>query len=349
MIMEGYKDWTSEMKAGYLLRMLSNERVPEDQLELLQGWLCSNDNAEEKEKQLNLVFDQLFQKYSTPSERTYELLAMVHQKFGLPALERPVKKKVNFRKRIAFKIAAVIIPVLFLAGGALMFLKYNAGEPGTGVPETYLTVMAAAGQPNEVILPDGSKVRLANDTEMTYAEDFTAHRAVKLTGEAFFSVRSDRENPFTVETDKVSVTVLGTEFNMKAYPNDAQTVVSLASGSVEVKGESGNVRLAPMEEFRYDNRTGLFEVAAFEPEKVDRWKTGTKELKDMSLREALRTVSDFYDKHLVVVGKLPEDQQINTMLREAASIESVLQGMRFVSDDRFDYEIKDDTLFISAR
>jgi hypothetical protein len=84
-------------------------------------------------------------------------------------------------------------------------------------------------------LPDGSSVWLNASSNLTYDKDFGKElREVNLTGEAFFDVVKDPSHPFIIHTKVIDVKVLGTEFNVKAYPNDAFTETSLIRGSVEI-------------------------------------------------------------------------------------------------------------------
>ena len=88
-----------------------------------------------------------------------------------------------------------------------------------------------------ITLPDGSTARLNANTKIEYPEHFAAgHRNVKLSGEAFFVVNKDSTRPFRIETPTASVEVLGTSFNLSAYPN---------TDRVEVNVESGKVKLIP--------------------------------------------------------------------------------------------------------
>jgi transmembrane sensor len=84
-------------------------------------------------------------------------------------------------------------------------------------------------------LPDGSRVWLNASSDLTYDKDFGKNlREVNLVGEAFFDVVKDPAHPFIIHTKVIDVKVLGTKFDVKAYPNDAYTETSLIRGSVEV-------------------------------------------------------------------------------------------------------------------
>ncbi|HEY2722846.1 MAG TPA: FecR family protein [Chitinophagaceae bacterium] len=87
----------------------------------------------------------------------------------------------------------------------------------------------------QIQLPDGSSVWLNSSSNLTYDKDFGKDlREVNLTGEGFFDVVKDPSHPFIIHTKVIDVKVLGTEFNVKAYPNDAYTETSLIRGSVEI-------------------------------------------------------------------------------------------------------------------
>src|SRR5690606_10369715 len=105
------------------------------------------------------------------------------------------------------------------------------------------------GENTEIILPDGSTVLLNADSRLSWNRDFTdSLREIHLTGEAFFEVVRDTLRPFVVHTGDMDVTVLGTTFNVRAYPDDAQPITTLVSGSVEVAAkENKAVRLEPMQ------------------------------------------------------------------------------------------------------
>src|SRR5660398_29209 len=90
--------------------------------------------------------------------------------------------------------------------------------------DTYTTVTCALGDKTTMVLPDSSLVFLNSGSEITFNNNFKkGERQVSLVGEAYFSVTKDPENPFRIKTSEIEVEVLGTEFNLKAYP-DEQTI-----------------------------------------------------------------------------------------------------------------------------
>lgn len=98
-----------------------------------------------------------------------------------------------------------------------------------------LTITVPYGETLSVKLPDGTDVELNSGSRLLYARSFGDERNVKLEGEAFFDVVKENR-PFIVETFNSSVHVLGTSFNVKAWDEEAKTIVALQSGSVQVTG-----------------------------------------------------------------------------------------------------------------
>ncbi|WP_407643615.1 FecR family protein [Chitinophaga japonensis] len=98
---------------------------------------------------------------------------------------------------------------------------------------------AKAGERKKLQLPDGSALQLNGGSTLTLAADFNQHnRNVYLSGEAYFEVAPDARRPFLVHTPAILIKVLGTAFNVKAYPEDTVTETSLLEGAIQVYANS---------------------------------------------------------------------------------------------------------------
>ncbi|WP_158618097.1 FecR family protein [Chitinophaga lutea] len=123
-----------------------------------------------------------------------------------------------------------------------------ANSPLEGAPQQLVT---QKGSRSHIKLPDGTTVWLNAGSKLDYPKQFTGgKREVTLEGEAFFDVAKDADRPFTVRTKTFAIRVLGTEFNVRAYPQEDSAVTSLIRGAVEVvldETENRVVRLRPNE------------------------------------------------------------------------------------------------------
>lgn len=113
------------------------------------------------------------------------------------------------------------------------------------------------GNRSLLLLPDGSRVWLNAASDLQYPEHFSGNeRRVTLTGEAFFDVARDAAHPFIIHTRKMDIRVLGTSFNVKAYPEEATTEATLVTGSIEVHLKDrpeAAIRLQPNEKLVIPN------------------------------------------------------------------------------------------------
>jgi transmembrane sensor len=129
------------------------------------------------------------------------------------------------------RAAAVLIPFMLLGGLLTKFLF----TPASAARETLTVFEVPYGSKSTVVLPDGSNVILNAGSKLTYNNEFGyKHRNLKLLGEGYFKVAKNKALPFIVHTDNITVKATGTEFDVKAYPEDKTVETILVEGSVEV-------------------------------------------------------------------------------------------------------------------
>ena len=132
------------------------------------------------------------------------------------------------------RIAASLL-LLALCGSAAFYLGTNLTfDESAAVPVESYPVQ----QPRYVKLPDGSSVILNEGSHLEYGDFFNgATRQVSLAGEAFFDITHDSERQFIVHTGKLMTTVLGTAFNIRAYPDQSDIIVTVTRGKVKVSDD----------------------------------------------------------------------------------------------------------------
>lgn len=164
-----------------------------------------------------------------------KIAGLAHQ----PAL---VKSKTFNRTRVISIAASLILIIGFIA-----ILKLSSDSE----LESQNTIVTRKGSKSMIILPDGSRVWINDDSKITYGKSFGKEsRELKLEGEAYFDVVKDKTRPFIVHTKTADIKVLGTAFNVKAYADDSNLETTLLRGAVEIniKGDSEQkIRLKPNE------------------------------------------------------------------------------------------------------
>lgn len=150
-----------------------------------------------------------------------------------------------------YRIAAVFILGVCSFGIYQLVRKPNNTGISDGIAWKKLSAPAAKLQ--QLTLTDGTQVTLNAESELKYPDTFDGRtREVYLTGEAFFEVTKDAKHPFIVHTDKLDIKVLGTGFDVKAYPNDQLTEATLLHGSIQLSLKSqpeSPILLKPAEKF----------------------------------------------------------------------------------------------------
>ncbi|MBO9571028.1 MAG: FecR domain-containing protein [Chitinophagaceae bacterium] len=128
-----------------------------------------------------------------------------------------------------------IIGSILAAAAIIIFFLVPTDPKTTSLPEPKSEVSTKNGSRTYIVLPDGTKVWLNSKSKVTYDKEFgEKSREIVLTGEAYFDVARDPRKPFIIHTAAMDIRVLGTEFNVKSYPNDPTTETSLIKGSIEV-------------------------------------------------------------------------------------------------------------------
>ncbi|MGD8778390.1 MAG: FecR domain-containing protein [Ignavibacteria bacterium] len=130
------------------------------------------------------------------------------------------------------------------------------------------------GQKSILTLFDGTKITLNADSKFKYRTNFVGDtRDVYLEGEAYFEVAHNVNKPFVVHTDKISTTVLGTKFNIKAFPEDREIAVSLVEGSIKVStSNTDDELLEPSQQLLFNKTTGTGDIKEFDLIQTTGWK-----------------------------------------------------------------------------
>ncbi len=147
--------------------------------------------------------------------------------------ENATIKKTFFLHHFKLIAAAACIIFSLSLGSYFFYTNQDTVEKDLNIPPQN-EVATKAGSRTNIVLPDGTKVWLNAGSVINYKKDFLSNRQVTLTGEAFFDVAHQTKNPFIVHCININIKVLGTAFNVKAYPLDSKVETSLLRGLIEL-------------------------------------------------------------------------------------------------------------------
>lgn len=188
--------------------------------------------------------------------------------------------------------------ILLLLGG--YWLYWNSGLIDHS--PVYAQVQTAEEEERTFTLPDGSTVVLNENTTLRYPENFEA-REVRLTGEAFFEVVKQEGATFTIFSEGAQTTVLGTSFNVRAYPDEPEVTVSVATGKVEVASvdrEGEKVLLMPGTSGQYDKM--LEKVREAPVSNAMAWKENRLQFDNQPLGQVASAIERYFGKKVVLAN-----------------------------------------------
>jgi ferric-dicitrate binding protein FerR (iron transport regulator) len=207
----------------------------------------------------------------------------------------------TFRLTALYRYAAVAF--LFLSMAATMFYLGRSGS-FNGNKLQYTSVVADYGQISKVVLPDSSIIWLNSGTTLTYNNKFAVtNRDLSLKGQAFLNVTKNKRIPLTVSSGDLKVNVLGTRFDMRAYPEDNQISVVLESGSVELvnaASKSFSYKLKPGEMAKYRTDTKAIEINEINPSNYTTWKDGELVFVNDPMENVIRRLERKFNIEIVV-------------------------------------------------
>lgn len=170
-----------------------------------------------------------------------------------------------------WSVAAVAIVLL----GLITVTAYWQGSRQIQSNFSDIVVEAPLGSKTKLTLPDGSTVWLNAGSKMVYSQGFgVSDRRLAFQGEGYFEVEKNDEMPFLVQTHDVNVTVVGTKFNFRNYPEDEEAVVELLEGKVALENQlkEESVRyLSPNEKMVLHKATGEMDITSTKVKEATLW------------------------------------------------------------------------------
>lgn len=236
--------------------------------------------------------------------------------------------------------------ILQPAGGQLVY-----ASSGTSAILQYNTLRTPRGGQFKVTLPDGTNVWLNAASSLRYPVAFKGKvRQVELTGEAYFEVARHAAMPFKVtvrtgqQTDSMEVAVLGTQFNIMAYADEAVVKTTLLEGAVKVSSKGNSRQLAPGQGAQLDKQQDLltFQREANTEEAVA-WKNGLMQLEGKDIAAVMRMIARWYNVEVVFTA--PVAAHFRGIIPRNVPVSQVLKILEMTGEVHF--EIRDRQIIVS--
>ena len=188
-------------------------------------------------------------------------------------------------------------------------LSYAVDESKANEPTTvaYNMLSVPKGKQYQITLPDGTEVWLNSYSTLKYPVVFNgAERVVELTGEAYFEVEHLDNTPFKVKSNRQIVEVLGTHFNIEAYPDDQKITTTLAEGSVRIMDGKLTAKLKPGQMAVNVLSSATLAVQPANVMEALAWKNGIFSFSDDRLEDIMKKVARSYDVDIEFQGNVKD-------------------------------------------
>jgi len=319
------KDWELLAKSIYDESPVAKQPFVKDEL-----FLDENERAQLQQitEKVDLYFD--LKKYS-PEQAWEKVKLRIHN--------QSASKQVKMRKLISnplFRIAAAILfGALLLTSGYEMFYKPAASSE-------LLEISANNQVLNKFTLSDGTLVSLNSNTKVFYPKKFGQKtREVSIEGEAFFEVKPNKNKPFIIHAGKAQIKVLGTSFNVSAYPGKKLVEVIVKTGKVQVLNkmaktvETNELILTPGEKGTLVYSNNSFLKTTNQDLNFLAWKTRNLIFNATSLSEVVENLEKVYKVNIRLA-----DPKLNGLLLTAQFNDYSLDFILSVIETTFKIEVQ---------
>jgi ferric-dicitrate binding protein FerR (iron transport regulator) len=329
-------------KPGWELvaRYLAREAGTAEQ-EAVEKWADQSEQNSNELEQAKIVFEKTGEYYRFKHFNTDDAWQKTRQRISQPTFSFAPRE--NIRKTFIstfYKYAAIVI-VAMLVGAAGYWFGFRDNHSGI-----YSEISSAEKQVvNEYILPDGTVVALNSNSTLTFPKKFKNNvREVTITGEAFFDVHPDPEKPFIIHAGNAQVKVLGTSFNVCAYPNDETIEVVVETGIVEVSCENNEIPEEPLALLLNAGEKGTL---LHSPNKLEKtintnanylaWKTHNLVFDQTPLEEVVQYLMKTYHTQIQINGDNVE-RLVLTAQFENKSVDFILNVVQLTFGLQLEYE-----------
>ena len=285
--------------------------------ELIDRYLAGTASTEEIE-QLNAL-EQSFPQIDIQSIHTTSVKPDILKKWIYRKIAGSIFKKRSLRWIGAAAAVAALLLVVWLPKGKPL---NNSNKE-----IVYHQVKTSAGKIKEVHLSDGSIVTLNAGSTLAYPDRFANNlREVELVGQAFFKVKHNTHQPFLVHAGSLTTRVLGTSFDVYAYPEAHEVRITLATGRINVANSKTDLAtLTPNHQLVLNKANNSTQTLAVKASDYTSWKTGQQFFKQSSLEEVGLYLNKWYGITLSFKQKSLKNYRITTSFTASMPVKQVLE------------------------
>jgi transmembrane sensor len=223
----------------------------------------------------------------------------------------------------SYKWLQIAAAILVIAGGGWFY--YNFYKVNHSPSEQWLSLTATTTVRVDT-LPDGSVIHLNKDSRIVYAADFKSHRAVRISGEAFFEVKHDESYPFTVQAKDILIKDIGTAFNVKSIPGHTEVIVE--SGLVSVSKDKALINLKASEKVAINALDNTLKVERNTDQLYNYYRTKKFVANNTQLRRLVAVINEAYGSNIQISSAALANTRITVTLKLETPLKDILQVLK---------------------
>ena len=312
-----------------------------------EKWLQQNPDKKsemEKAKEILQAID-VYQKMPS-DKRILALWSKIDHGIAVSEKIRYIHKTEQKRPLTFARWAAIFLGIALTSIGLYVSTELNTTEEKQVSHKVRMIERSnPAGRTSTISLPDGTRIKLNSASTIVFPEEFSGDiRQVSLTGEAFFDVAEGPSRPFIIHTGRFSTTVLGTSFNISAYPSAGEIKVAVLTGKVFVENREGldgenSLTVTRQEMAVFSKASGDLNKQPYDYLKEIAWKDSIIHFENADFEQIIEKLTKWYGVTFVI-NKYIVSQKDYTATYEHKSLETVLEGLSFVYDFQFKIDNK---------
>lgn len=326
----------------YLFELYISGNITEAQRNELFDYIRSNDADES----LIALMDEHYARIR--SEVPSSAFVSRHGDINLPgALPDTTLRPLQPRRYRGWAVAASLL-LLVIAGTAYFLCKPGkpavsaasvVGTAPANVLASTTTIRTGNKEQKLIVLADSTRILVNGATILRFPDTFSKDkRELYLEGEAYFDVQHAASWPFIIHTPAgITTVVLGTAFNIKAYPGRKQLIVSVVTGKVKVTKDTKALSvLENGQEMRWTTSSNKIEERQVTPVLVDSWQRGDINLVDETMADIIKDLQIFYGINIQLNNPSLSNLVLTIGFKKQTSVESALRILCELADARFD-------------
>lgn len=248
----------------------------------------------------------------------------------------PVKDR---KARSSWVATVSRVALVVVMAGTIWFIREKTRDNGSPATLSFTKKSTDRSESKYILLEDSTSVWLNAASALEFPDHFDAKkREVFLTGEAYFDVKHADRIPFVIHTGEVSTTVLGTAFNIKAYPGAKNITVSVSRGKVKVSRNDGwTTTLTMGQQVKVEEEMKKAIEKTISTAEVAPWHQGNIVYEDETFEDIIADMQRVYNVNILIGDPALRGQKISTSFKKEIGVDQALQVLSRVTDTELKY------------